>query len=87
MKEETVWRLNGWGSIFRFITPILVTIGLFILTEVRKDIQIVSERIYQHQTNAEFHVPRGEFERIRSEIADMRREVIATLRKQTSNGF
>ena len=87
MKEETVWRLNGWGSVFRLITPILVTIGLFILTEVRKDIQVVSERIYQHQTNAEFHVPRGEFERIRSEISEMRHEVMAMLRKRTPDGF
>ena len=82
MKEETLWRLNGWGSIFRFITPILVTISLFILGEVRKDMHDLSEKLYAHSTNAELHVPRGEFERIRSEIAEMRQEVVTMLRQR-----
>lgn len=81
MREETLWRLNGWGSTFRFITPLLVTISLFILSEVRRDIHEVAEKVYAHQVNAELHVPRGEFERIRSEIAEMRQEVVTMLRQ------
>ena len=82
MKEQTVSAWNGWSAPFRFLTPVLVTIGLWILAEVRRDVKEVRDRIYEHQTNAELHVPRGEFERIRVEILQMRQEIVASIRQE-----
>lgn len=31
-------KINGWGAVFRFITPLLITISLFILGMLRSDL-------------------------------------------------
>ena len=40
-KQQTVDKINGWGTVLRFITPILVTIALFILTGLKEEIKEV----------------------------------------------
>mgnify|MGYP001561535567 CR=1 FL=1 len=82
MKEQTVSAWNGWSAPFRFLTPVLVTISLWTLAAIGKDVKEVRDRIYEHQTNAELHVPRGEFERIRVEILQMRQEIVASIRQE-----
>ena len=86
MKDETVERLNGWGSVWRFLTPCLLTIALFILTQVRDDVREVSQRIYAHQTNEEIHLPRSEVVRFEGQLQEMRREIIATIRGRPIKG-
>ena len=40
-KQSTKDKINGWGSAFRFITPILLTVALFILTGIKEEIKEV----------------------------------------------
>ena len=60
MKEETVWRLNGWGSIFRFITPLLVGILLaqfnWSQTDQREFRKEVKADIAQIQVSLDNHI-------------------------------
>jgi hypothetical protein len=37
--QRTKDKINGWGSVFRFVTPVLVTIMLFILSSIKSDIK------------------------------------------------
>jgi len=37
--QKTKDKINGWGSIMRFITPILITIMLFILSSIKTEIK------------------------------------------------
>ena len=39
--QKTKDRINGWGSVFRFITPLLLSLILFILSDVRSQIRDV----------------------------------------------
>ena len=36
--KETKNTINGWGMVFRFITPLMLTLALWILTGLRNDI-------------------------------------------------
>jgi hypothetical protein len=40
--------INGYGSILRFVTPILITICLFILGMIRVDLQTLSTHFTNH---------------------------------------
>ena len=82
MKSESVERLNGWGSLFRFITPVLVTVNLFILSQMWIQLNQIGERMYVHQTNAEIHIPRSEFVELKNTLVETRREIIDTIRQQ-----
>ena len=37
--QHTKDTINGWGSVFRFITPVLVTIALFYLAGLQSQIK------------------------------------------------
>ncbi len=39
--QRTKDKINGWGSVFRFITPILLTIALFIISGIKTEIKDV----------------------------------------------
>ena len=80
MKDETIWRLNGIGSLFRLVTPIMVTISIFILSQIWIQLSDLNSKIYTHVTNADLHIPRSELTRIEFQIAEMRKEVIETIR-------
>jgi len=32
-------KVNGWGIVFRFVTPLLVTIGLGVMVDIKSDIR------------------------------------------------
>jgi hypothetical protein len=51
-------RINGWGSILRFITPILVTISIFIIGQINTKVDRLDSRMYEHFINSEVHIPR-----------------------------
>ena len=79
-------RLNGWGSVLRFLTPCLLTVALFILTQLREDVREVAQRVYTHQTNEEIHLPRSEVVRLEGQLNEVRREIIATIRERRLKG-
>lgn len=70
------------GGLLRFVTPILVTVSLFVITLINSKIDTISERLYHHQTNDEIHIPRGEFVNIQNQIIEMRRDVIESIREE-----
>ena len=37
--QRTKDRINGWGSVLRFVTPILLTIVLYILSGIKGEIR------------------------------------------------
>lgn len=39
--QQTKDTINGWGSLFRFVTPVLLTIVIFILTGLKEEIKDV----------------------------------------------
>jgi hypothetical protein len=39
--QSTKDKINGWGSVLSFITPVLLTITLFILTGIKGEIRDV----------------------------------------------
>ena len=52
-------RSNGRWT--RFITPILVTIAIFMLGNITMQIAKLDEKIFHHISNAEIHAPRTQF--------------------------
>lgn len=38
-KQSTKDSINGWGQVFRFVTPILITIGLWIMADMKNEIR------------------------------------------------
>ena len=42
-RQSTKDKINGWGQIFRFVTPVLITIALWILGDMRNQIRDVRE--------------------------------------------
>ena len=80
MKDDTTSKLNGIGSIFRFITPIMLTISLFILGQIWTQLSDLNAKLYVHVTNSDIHIPKSELVRIEFQISEMRKDVIATIR-------
>ena len=42
-KQSTKDKINGWGSVLRFITPVLITIMLWILGDMHNQIKDVRD--------------------------------------------
>ena len=47
-KQTTKDTINGWGQVLRFITPILVTITIYILTGMKTDIKALEVYFTNH---------------------------------------
>lgn len=45
--------------LLRYLTPILVTITLFVIASVKSDVEKLDGKMFVHLTNDEIHVPRG----------------------------
>ena len=41
-------KINGYGAILRFITPVLITIALFILGMIRQDLHELKSHFTNH---------------------------------------
>lgn len=44
---------------FRLVTPLLVTIALFMIGGVKGDVGKLDDKVFKHFTNDEIHIPRG----------------------------
>jgi len=45
----------------KYITPVLVTIAIFMLGNIMAQIGRVEERLFHHLSNDEIHMPRSQF--------------------------
>lgn len=53
--------MSNRGEWTKYITPVLMTIALFMLGEVMAQIGRVEEKLFHHLSNDEIHMPRGQF--------------------------
>lgn len=53
--------MSSRGEWTKYITPVLVTIAIFMLGEVLAQIGRVEEKLFHHLSNDEIHVPRSQF--------------------------
>ncbi len=53
--------MGNKGSWTRFITPILVTIAIFMLGNITVQIARMDEKLFHHISNSEIHMPRSQF--------------------------
>jgi len=53
--------VSSRGEWTKYITPVLVTIAIFMLGEVLAQIGRVEEKLFHHLSNDEIHVPRSQF--------------------------
>ena len=49
---------EGWA---KYITPVLVTITIFMLDNIMAQMGRVEERLFHHLSNDEIHMPRSQF--------------------------
>ena len=49
---------EGWA---KYITPVLVTITIFMLGNIMAQMGRVEERLFHHLSNDEIHMPRSQF--------------------------
>jgi hypothetical protein len=66
----------------RLLTPVLCGISLLFLSQRHQDVSTLSDRMYQHQINADIHVTRSEFSTIQNQIDQMRVEILRTIRQE-----
>lgn len=50
---------NGFGEWFRFITPLLVTIGLYMMSGINGKLSSIDDKLFKHLTNDEIHCPKS----------------------------
>ena len=51
-------RLSVW-SYLRFATPLLIGIALFMIGDVKNEINEIDQKMFTHLTNDDLHIPRG----------------------------
>ena len=49
------------GSWARFITPVLVTIAIFMLGNITGQVYRIEDKLFHHLANDEIHMPRSQF--------------------------
>ena len=49
------------GEWTKFVTPVLVTIAIFMLGNITMQIARMDEKIFHHISNSEIHMPRSQF--------------------------
>lgn len=86
MNKSTDEGMNGYGTMLKFVTPILVTVSIFILTNINARLGDIDGKLFRHLTNDEVHTPksvvvtRAEFE-IYQHLRDNQMEEIKTMVK------
>ena len=48
-----------FSEIFRYFTPILITIGIFILGGIQSTVKDIDTKLFSHLTNDEIHCPKS----------------------------
>ncbi len=49
------------GEWAKFVTPVLVTVAIFMLGYITTQIARIDEKLFHHLSNAEIHAPRTQF--------------------------
>jgi len=49
------------GSWIKYITPVLVTIAIFMLGTIMAQVNRIDEKLFQHLANDQIHMPRSQF--------------------------
>jgi hypothetical protein len=49
------------GSWAKYVTPVLVTIAIFMLGNITMQIARLEERVFQHLANDQIHAPKSQF--------------------------
>ncbi len=49
------------GSWTKYITPVLVTIAIFMLGTIMAQVNRIDEKLFQHLANDQIHMPRSQF--------------------------
>lgn len=50
-RESTVKRINGWGELFRFVTPILIASSAYFGSMALNNIKVSITKLESHFTN------------------------------------
>ena len=50
---------KDWSEYMRWITPILVTLCLFFLTQINAKVDEIDTKLFKHLTNDDMHTPRS----------------------------
>ena len=65
---------NGWEWL-RLLTPVLAGMTFLLLTQVYADVRELSNKLYQHQINADIHLPRSELVELKRDLKEFIKEV------------
>jgi hypothetical protein len=49
------------GSWIKYITPVLMTIAIFMLGTIMAQVSRIDEKLFQHLANDQIHMPRSQF--------------------------
>ncbi len=56
MNGKILARINGYGQVFRFITPILITVAIFLLNWIRTDVKKIDTDLISLATHFTNHL-------------------------------
>lgn len=48
-----------FSEVFRWITPVMITIGIFILGGIQSTVKDIDTKLFRHLTNDEIHCPKS----------------------------
>ncbi|MDD5500534.1 hypothetical protein BU251_09150 [Candidatus Velamenicoccus archaeovorus] len=53
--------MQNSGNWTKYITPVLVTIAIFMLGTIMAQVSRIDEKLFQHLANDQIHMPRSQF--------------------------
>jgi len=53
--------MHNNGSWTKYITPVLMTIAIFMLGTIMAQVNRIDEKLFQHLANDQIHMPRSQF--------------------------
>jgi len=53
--------MQNSGNWTKYITPVLVTIAIFMLGTIMAQVNRIDEKLFQHLANDQIHMPRSQF--------------------------
>lgn len=65
---------NGFEWL-RLVTPLLSGLTLFLLAQIYTDVRELNAKLYQHQINAEIHLPRAALVELQRDLKEFIAEV------------
>lgn len=58
MNDNLKHKITDVGILLRFVTPMLVTVAIVILTNISMRVSAIDQKMFAHLTNADIHIPR-----------------------------